>query len=264
MRHLRVLCVLLLVVGFASACGRGNQPATAPRIQSLSRAQLDSAWIVIEQTMAARKYDRASLLIERFLLQVPFGDPWIPRARMQLGEAYLGAKSNLLAVREFRSVADQFSNDTLAPRALLRAGDAHAALWRRPELDPTDGLTAMTIYQDVLARWPQAPAAEDARRSIARLEEMFAAKGLKAANYYLRYKAYDSALIYLRDILATYPKASQVPEVLTQMIGVYRILDNPEDAQQACEYFRAQWPNAPQLATTCPSGSSPGGGGSGS
>ncbi len=263
MHHVRVLWGLVLVAGFGTACGRGNAPSTAPRIQALSAAQIDSMWVVVEQTMADRKYDRAGLLIERFLLQLPFGDPRIPQARMMLGEAYLASKSNLLAVREFRSVADQFSNDSLAPRALLRAGDAHAGLWRRPELDPTDGLAAMAIYQEMLGRYPNAPAADDARLAIGRLEEMFAAKGLKAARYYMRYKAYDSALIYLRDILANYPQSSLAPEVLAQMIGVYRILDNADDVVEACTYFRRQWPAAPQLAAACPVDAVVEGGGAG-
>ena len=59
--------------------------------------------------------------------------------------------------REFRKVSDDTPNDPLAPEALLRAGDVYADLWRRPELDPSYGQTALATYQELLNRYPGAP-----------------------------------------------------------------------------------------------------------
>ena len=45
-------------------------------------------------------------------------------------------------------VSDETPNSPLAPLALERAGDVYADLWRRPELDPTYGQTALATYRE--------------------------------------------------------------------------------------------------------------------
>ena len=51
---------------------------------------------------------------------------------------------------------------------LLRVGDVYSDLWRRPELDPTYGQTALSTYQELLNRYPNSAASSRARGSSAR------------------------------------------------------------------------------------------------
>ena len=81
----------------------------------------------------------------------------------------------------------------------------YADLWRRPELDPSYGQTALATYQELLNRYPGHTAAKRAQERIDDLQERFAFKEYKAALYYMRLKAYDSAILYLKDLVATYP-----------------------------------------------------------
>ncbi len=69
--------------------------------------------------------------------------------------------------------------DPIAPEALLRVGDVYADLWRRPELDPTYGQTALATYQELLNRYPAAAAAKRAQLRIAELNERFAYKDVQ-------------------------------------------------------------------------------------
>ena len=64
------------------------------------------------------------------------------------------------AAKDFRKVADDYSNHPLAPDALLRAGDAAVAQWNRVELDPTSGEEAVASYQELTTRYPSSHAAE--------------------------------------------------------------------------------------------------------
>jgi outer membrane protein assembly factor BamD len=130
--------------------------------------------------------------------------------------------------------------------------DAHAALWRRPELDPTYGYSALATYQELLNRYPDSDVAPEAREKIARLNDWFAEKAFKAARYYLRLRAYDSAIIYLRDLLATYPQSAIAPQALVRLIGAYRELGYLEDVRETCEYLRRFHPEAPEADEACP------------
>ena len=84
------------------------------------------------------------------------------------------------------------------------------------------------------------------------MQEWFATKQYKAALYYLRFKAYDSAILYLKDLVATYPRASIAPEALIKLIGAYQHLGYKEDVQETCGYLRRFHSKAPGVDEACP------------
>lgn len=254
MTRLYPLLLLCLV-----ACG-GGTPETTPAPEANFRAtaeQLDSLWTSAATEMAEEDWNEAAILYQRLLLELPRGDRRLAAARLALGDARLGQKSYLQAVREYRRTADEYPTDSLAPVGLLRAGDAYARLWRRPELDPTYGAQAIATWQELLTRYPESPHSATARERIAGLEEWYAVKAYKAAEFYLKYKAYDSAILYLKELVARYPRAAIVPEALGRLVGAYRELGYVEDVEEICGYFRATHPDAAQLAESCPSAAGP-------
>ncbi|HEU5305433.1 MAG TPA: outer membrane protein assembly factor BamD, partial [Gemmatimonadales bacterium] len=158
----------------------------------------------------------------------------------------------LEAVREFRKASDDTPNHPIAPEALLRVGDVYADLWRRPELDPTYGQTALATFQELLNRYPGTTAANRAQLRISELNERFASKAFKASLFYFRLKAYDSAILYLKDLVASYPKTAIVPEALVKLVEAYRKLGYREDVQETCDYIRRFHPKAPGANEVCP------------
>ena len=109
-----------------------------------------------------------------------------------MGEVLAVQGSELQAVREFRRVSDETPSDPLAPQALLRAGDAYAKLWRKPQLDPTYGQTALSTFQELVSRYPGTRAAQQGQVRLNELQDDFAYKGYRTGLYYDRIKAYDS------------------------------------------------------------------------
>jgi outer membrane protein assembly factor BamD len=198
------------------------------------------------------KWGDGMKLLERAILEFAPGDPRIARAHYYLGETLYAQGRHLEAAREFRKASDETPNDPIASEALLRLGDVYADLWRRPELDPTYGQTALSTYQELLNRYPQSTAAKRAQVRITELNERFASKAYKAAVFYFRLKAYDSAILYLKDLVATYPKAAVVPEALVKLVQAYRALGYREDVQETCGYIRRFHPRAPGAGAICP------------
>jgi outer membrane protein assembly factor BamD len=249
-RKVLVVAALLGTV----ACGKGASPSTAvtPLTASASQEELRTLWQRANAEYTRGRWSKAAPLYERVTLEVPPGDTLAIAAHFRLAECYFGQKSQLQAAREFRKVSDDYPTSALAPDALLRAGDAYADLWRRPELDPTYGKTALGTYQELLSRYPDTPAAARARLRISELEEMFARKDYKTAIYYYRLKAYDSAILYLKDIAATYPRASVTPDVLMSLVRAYRAVNYPEDVVETCGYIRRYHPTTPGVDAACP------------
>lgn len=247
------LAVVLLLA--LAGCGKKTpKVAVAPLSTTATQAELDELWKRATREYTRGKWSKAATLYERVTLEVPPGDTLATAAHFRLAECYFGQKNQLQAAREFRKVSDDAPSSRLAPEALLRAGDAYADLWRRPELDPTYGQTALATYQELLSRYPDAPAAARSRLRISELEEMFARKDYKTATYYYRLKAYDSAILYLKDIAATYPRASVTPQVLVTLVQAYRKVNYPEDVTETCSYIRRYHPTTPGVEQVCPVG----------
>ena len=249
-----------LLLGGIAACG-GSTPApkasptpVSKVAMSASAAEIDKLWELAVRDVRRGKWSDAVKHLERALLEFPPGDPRAPQAHLWAGEAQLAMGSNLEAAREFRKASDDTPNDPVAPQALLRVGDAYADLWRRPELDPSYGQTALATYQELLNRYPGTPAAKEGQQRIDQLQERFAYKEYKAALYYMRLKAYDSAILYLKDLVATYPRSSVAPDALLHLVQAYRTLGYKEDVQETCGYIRRFHAETPGVAKACPEG----------
>lgn len=245
-----------------AACGGGGPPApkVAPTpvtqvAEAASRQEIDSLWNRAIHAIRTGKWADAVKQFERALLEFEPGDGRSAQAHFYLGEAHFAMGSQLTAAREFRKVSDETPNDPLAAEALLRAGDAYADLWRRPELDPSYGQTALATYQELLNRYPDGAPAKRAQERINDLQERFAYKEYKAALYYFRLKAYDSAVLYLKDLVATYPRATVAPAALVKLVQAYRTLGYKEDVQETCGYIKRFHPKAAGVGEVCPSDS---------
>jgi outer membrane protein assembly factor BamD len=261
-RRIRPLALALAAALPLVACARGSSqptpgagaPTPVPEVAATSAtpAQVDSIWNEAMARFRRGKYADARAHFERFLLEAAPGDERLVPARFHVAESKLNQGEMLEAARDFRRLADEQPGHELAPTALLRVGDAYAELWRRPELDPSYGQTALTTYQELAGRYPGSEAAGRAQLKVAALNDWFAVKQYKAALYYLRLKAYDSAILYLKDLVATYPRADVADEALLKLVEAYRELGYQEDATETCGYLRRFHGSAEGLADACP------------
>ena len=249
--------LLVVLLGLAACGGSSRAPRSTPTpfsrgAETASAAEIDTLWAQAQSAVRRGKWADAIKAIDRVLLEFPPGDPRVAQAHLWEGEAQFAQGSHLQAAREFRKVSDDSPNDPLAPEALLRAADVYADLWRRPELDPSYGQTALATYQELLNRYPGGSAAKRAQQRIDDLQERFAYKEYKAALYYMRLKAFDSAILYLKDLVATYPRSAVAPDALIHLVEAYRTLGYKEDVQETCGYIRRFHASAPGVGKACP------------
>ena len=231
------------VLGLA-ACGRGPRVQTVPEpAVLLARARHD---------FHHGRFPKALLQLQRLTFELGPGRPEIAEARFYLAETYFQTGDRVQAAHEFRRVADDFPESAWAPLALLRAGDANLRLWRRAELDPSYGEAALAIYQEMVGRYPGTDAAARAGLHVRRLKEQFAEKAYRNGMFYLRRRAYDSAIIYFKDVIASYPETSRVPAALLRLVESYRAIGYTEELRETCAHLQRFYPQTSGLAQTCP------------
>jgi outer membrane assembly lipoprotein YfiO len=249
-----IVALGLVLAGCWPFGGKGDpkpKPVPAPVAPPTPRA-IDSLWRVAERDFGHGKWNQANQLLTRLSTIMPVNDRRLTRLRFYQGEIELALGNELDAVRHFRRISDETPDDSLAGDALVRAGDAYMSLWRKPELDPTYGTTSLSVYQEVLSRYPDSPAAKRADLRIKELSERFAEKEYGSGLYYYKFKAYDSAILVLRSLIAQYPRTKVVPQALDKLVRSYQAREYQEDVKEICEYIGRFYPSLPVYHRLCP------------
>lgn len=239
-----LLAACMLVA--SAACGGKKNGSTVPQVQP----EVEIAKGL--QQFRHGQFRKAQLTFQRLTFEFSMTQEELAQARFYVAESNYQLGDYVQAASDFRKVADEFSTSAYAATALLRAGDANLKLWHRPELDPSYGETALAIYQELAGRYPESDAAARARLHVRKLESQFAEKAYKTGIFYMRRKAFDSAIIYFKDVIANYPSAQRAPDALLRLVDSYRAIGYTQEMQETCEHLRRFYPNATRLDASCP------------
>jgi len=246
MYHKMGTLLLMLVVGVAACRPRGR----APRSEPMSQPDVDIPRAL--DLFHHGDFRKAQTILVRVSLQLSPGAPQMAQVRYYLAETWFQLGDYVQAASDFRKVADEFSLTEYAPLALLRAGDSNLRLWHRPELAPSYGETALAIYQELAGRFPDSEAAARARPHVRRLENEFAEKTYKTGIFYMRRKAWDSAIIYFKDVIANYPTSARASDALLRLVDSYHAIGYKAELEEACENLRRFYPNVAKETRACP------------
>ncbi len=200
------------------------------------------------------RFDRAQEGFQKLTFDLTARDSLFTQARFWLAESYFGLRDFVTASREFRRVADEAPESPLAPDALLRAGDSYAELWRRPDLDPANGQTALATWQELQGRYPDSQAAAISFVRVKALNDQFARKSFDTGVFYFRRGGYDSAILYFRGLIATWPSATLVPEAFLYLVRSYRAIGYKEELQETCDHLRQYYPSRRDVREVCGNG----------
>lgn len=198
------------------------------------------------------RFDQAQAKFQRLQFDLAPRDTLQARVRFYLAETYAGNEEPLTAAREFRRVADDYPSDALAPYALLRVGDQYARLWRRAELDPANGETALAAYQELIGRYEGTPAAQRAELRVRTLQEQFARKDFENGVFYQKRGAYDSAILYFTGMIAKYPSSALVPDAFIKLVQSYRAIGYREELEEKCTHLRQYFGTRADVRRECP------------
>ncbi len=245
MKRRATLPLIVLALGLGVGCFKQFDVAKFPTSVALYDAGLAK--------YRDGKWDAAILAFERLTLDLPSRDSLLGRAHWFLAQSRLRNEERLLAAQAFIRLAEQLPDDTLADDATFEAAGAYAGLWRRPSLDPQYGLLAQTQHRLLLAIYPDSRLADSSRAALRRLDERFALKDFDTGMQYVRRKAYDSAIIYFKDVVRNWPESDAARRAMLQLVLVYRlpVLNYKEDAEEVCGALRAAYPADAQVVVTC-------------
>ncbi len=228
----------------AAACHHGPHVQPAPNVGAeLARAR---------DLFRHGDFAKAQVAFRRLSYELGPTQPEMAEVQYDLAECAFQSGDRVQAAHDFRQLADQFPGSPYAPLGLLRAGDSNLRLWRDPELDASYGESALAIYQELAGRYPGTDAAARAQVHVQQLREWFAEKAYRNGMFYFRRRAYDSAVIYYKDVVANYQGTARVPDALLRLVEAYRAIGYADELKETCGTLRKFYPRTARLNEACP------------
>lgn len=237
------LLALLLLVG--SACSR-----------AINLRQYPTSALLYQEAVArfeAERWADAVTAFERLTFDLPARDTLLSRSHWYLAQTRAKNRERLLAAASFIRLAEQFPQDSLAAAATFLAGRNYSALWTNPSRDAQYGYLAQGQYRLAVELYANSVYADSAQAELRRLDEWFATKDFEVGMYYVRRRAYDSAILYLSDVVAKWPNTDKARSAMLQLVRVYRVptMNYETDAEEICSALRAGFPTDAEVMRLC-------------
>ncbi len=242
----RFLSFVILASLAVAACNRGFQLKKYPSNNSLYKASF--------KEFESKRWDNAITGFEKLTTDLTARDTLLPMAHYLLGKSHENKGEFLLAAQSYARLAESFPDDSLAAAALLAAGDSYLKMWRDPSLDPTYATMAQTQYRLLVSVYPDSPFKPKAEQGAAKVDEMLATKDYETGLHYVRRRAFDSALIYLKDVVRNYPSTQRSRDAMLRIVEVYRRpeMNYKEEAKEMCVALNGAYPGDVDVAKLCP------------
>lgn len=237
---------LLLVLAVLAAAACTSKPWNPKKFTSNEELYKESL-----RRFQRGKIDDAIAGFEQLTLELPARDTLLSRSQYWLGQAHEKKGEHILAAQSYSHLMESFPDDTLADDALLLAGKSYRKLWRKSSLDATYGESALNTFNTLLALYPNSPLRGDAEKNIRQLEAEFAKKDYDTGVHYLRRKAFDSAILYFKDVVKKYPRTDFSRQAQLRLVQAYDAISYRADRDDTCAALRESYPTDAEVRQRC-------------
>jgi outer membrane protein assembly factor BamD len=118
-------------------------------------------------------------------------------------------------------------------------------------LDAEYGQDAITQFQTLQSLYPDSKLLPREDEQLKKLDEWFAIKDYETGYHYLKRKAYDSAIIYFKDVIKLHPNAGKTREAYLRLHAAYKAINYKEDMRELCDAMRKAYPNDREVRDVC-------------
>ena len=225
--------------------------ACKPEFNAGAFGSTEALYAAAMKEFNARRWENATRAFERLSTELSPRDPRIAVAYYYLARAQDKRGDHLLAAKSFSRVYELLPQDTLADDALLNSGVQYGKMWRKPVLDAEYGQDAISQFQTLENAYPNSPLVARAEDELKRLDEWFAIKDFETGYHYLKRKAYDSAIIYFKDVIKLHPNAEKTRDAYLRLHDAYRAINYRDDMRDLCDAMRKSYPTDREVRDVC-------------
>lgn len=239
-KHLRVVVGVLLVLSLA-ACGGKKPKEPVPGNLPGDQALYDDGTAALKK----ENWEKGRTLLQQLVDSYPQSS-LAPKARMAIADSYYRQNDDTgraQATVEYQTFISLYPFSESAAYAQFQLGMIKFRRMRIATRDQTETRDALKDFEKVVSEYPGSEYATQAKEKIAACRDRLAEHELNVAVFYVKRRAYDSALPRLKKIVEDYPSFSQADEVLFQIGECLTKLGKKEEA---ISYFQKVSGSRPQ------------------
>lgn len=231
-----LLLTVLLLAPTVAACGAHGPP------EGMASTDLYD-WA--RERFEEGDYGSARLGFDDFLLREPL-HPRTDSAQYLLGESNFLSERYLEAAEAFERLAINRPGSDLADDAQFGVCRSYWELSPDLALDQEYTRQAQDACERLLQYYSPSPLEEEARELRRKTRSKLAAKKYRVGKWYFDREAYESANIYLEEVLQEYPEAPVVPDVLVTLFRSYREMGFDREARDVRQRLLDDYGDSPQ------------------
>jgi outer membrane protein assembly factor BamD len=109
----------------------------------------------------------------------------------------------------------------------------------------------------LVSLYPESPLREKADKALLGIDEMKASKDYETGQHYVRRRAFDSAIIYYKDVVRNFPATLKSRDAMLRMVEVYKKpeMNYKDEAAEMCTALEGAYPGDKDVAKLCVSDS---------
>ncbi len=188
-----------------------------------------------------KHHDQAIIEFQKLIFNYP-GAVFIDSAQYLLGMSYFSLKDYPLAIVEFNRILSSFPTSHLSDDGAFMVALSDFEMSARAELDQKHTLQAIEELQQFLDDYPASDRREEAQDLLNRSRAKLAKKAYKNGRLYFKMKRYESALIYLKEVVNGYHDTEWAASAQFQIAEVYIKQKKFEQAKEEFEKFLDNFP----------------------
>ena len=244
----RLSLLLVAAALLASGCsGRREDP--------ILRLSAEEALAAGKELMEAEKYAAA----RPYLTHAFEVEPNSPVGREGLllvaDSHYLegGSDNYIKAEAKYRDFQNRFPTSERSPYVQLQIANALFERMERPDRDQTATEQALEAYEELLRLYPASEYAEEARARIREVKANLAEHEFLVGRFYYRFGLPRAAIERFEYLLEEYPDYPERDKVIYHLGLAHQRADQTEEAHQAFERLRREYPDSRFVAELPPS-----------
>ena len=221
-----------LLALLAISCGKHNKMELMTSEESFHRAM---------EKFNRGKYLDASEQLTMVTLNYS-GSSIIDSAQYFLGESHFRMKEYIIAASEFQRLLNQFPSSHLSDDAKFKIGLCYYKLSPKYSLDQEYTLKAIYEFQEFTEFFPSSELVPQVMDMIFTARNRLAKKSYKNGVLYYKMHDFDSAIIYLDEVLDYYYDTEFAPKALLKKGESYLKMKRPEEAVEIFRRLQEKYP----------------------
>lgn len=245
MKAVKILVVFLVLASLFAGCGKSKPKLTLEEAKGPGRDRE----LFRQGVDAIRKgnSDEGRILLNT-MINTYSDSPLIKMAKLSIADSFYlqgGSKGLAQAEVEYRDWIQFFPDDPLADDTMLKIAEVHLKQVMAADRDTTHARLAERQLKDLLRRYPNTDAKEEAEQLMNQVQEILAMHELKVARFYFDIREFaPAAQMRTEEILNKYPNFSRFDEALFLHARAMEIQEDTETASRDLARIVASHPHS--------------------